>query len=211
MRCPAFGTLCVLLLVGLVPSAAKAFGGDRRVYDSLVALVRGGDTTIDLRQLRLAFSELPEFDPYSINGRVKEMAEAARDGAWELAAQIADSILETCYVSLPAHRTLALACSELGRTECASFHTGILARLVRSIVRIGNGSSPETAWSVISVEEEHALIEAAGLEFQGQSLLQNMGHFYDRVEVNDPFTNTDRLIYFNVDIPTERMQAQLGR
>jgi hypothetical protein len=204
------GALVALAASGLRPVVASAFG-DRRAYDSLVALVRKGDTSVDLRMLRLTYSDLPDFDPSAPKGRAAEIAQALGDRAWDRVVEIADSVLEDEYLSLPAHRALAIAYQELGRTDSAAFHDDLHRRLVRSIVRIGNGSSPETAWSVISPEEERALIDAAGFEFQGQSLVEVYGHQYDRVEVNDPRTDEIRVLYFNVDIPWIRMRSLFSK
>jgi hypothetical protein len=72
--------------------------------------------------------------------------------------------------------------------------------LIDSIRSSGDGKSPATAWVVISVDEEYAVLRALGFKPSGQSLLRQNGHSYDVMKTKSD-DGTEQTFYFNVDIP----------
>jgi hypothetical protein len=74
--------------------------------------------------------------------------------------------------------------------------------LIDSIRSSGDGKSPATAWVVISVDEEYAVLRALEFKPSGQSLLRQNGHSYDVMKAKND-DGTEQTFYFNVDIPFE--------
>lgn len=73
--------------------------------------------------------------------------------------------------------------------------------LLNSIKSSVDGKSPQTAFEVISVNEEYGLIRSLNLRPIGQALAMDNGHFYDAMKVVDPQTNQESTLYFNIDKP----------
>jgi len=59
----------------------------------------------------------------------------------------------------------------------------------------------DTAFVVISTDEEYALFSALGLRVTAQALINEKGHNYDKMTAVDPKTNETLIYYFNIDKP----------
>ena len=70
--------------------------------------------------------------------------------------------------------------------------------LIRTILATGDGKTPETAFAVIAVAEEYAIIGALGLKRGQQALINKDGHSYDLMRVTTKDGAMERL-YFNID------------
>lgn len=75
----------------------------------------------------------------------------------------------------------------------------IAVDLLRAIDLTGDGLAPQSAWRVISTSEEYALLTVKGLHVDNQSLENQDGHYYDRMEVTDAATGTKGSRWFNID------------
>jgi hypothetical protein len=120
-------------------------------------------------------------------------------------------MLDRCPLDLDAHLAAALSSGELGTPGRADFHRRILDGLVRSILASGDGKSLKTAMTVIDVQEEYVAVNALGLQPRGQGLLRKGGRFFDEVQTLDPRTNTEGVLYFNLDRPMRWANQQLGK
>lgn len=188
-----------LLLVSLALAQDKA--KPEATYKALVEKVKAGDATVDFKQLRLAYSDIPhEKDP---EPEKKAMFAALRSGNYEEAAKNAELVLASDYVDMDAHVAAAIANEALKNADKAAFHKNVYQQLMMSILDFGDGKSPKTAWMVIEVHEEYVALKALGINSlpTSQSLMQADGHSYDLLVVEDPDSKEERKLYFNVDIP----------
>lgn len=110
-------------------------------------------------------------------------------------------MLEKNFVEVNAHMVAQLAYQETGNTERAQFHKFMADGLLNSIKSKGDGKRTDTAFEVISINEEYGLLRSMGLRPIKQSLLQDKGHYFDALTVVDPQTNQQRVVYFNIDKP----------
>ena len=94
---------------------------------------------------------------------------------------------------------IAVAYRESGNTEKFDFHKAVYLGLVNSILDSGDGKSAKTAYIVIDVAEEYALLRALGLDRGSQALRTEGGHKYDLLTVTDPKNNDKKEIWFNID------------
>jgi Domain of unknown function (DUF4919) len=91
---------------------------------------------------------------------------------WEELLAASQAWVEACPVDIDAHLFSGMALSKLGRVAESEEHRRWYRGLVESVLASGDGDSPETAYVVISVPEEYAVLRALGLRFQEQSLLE---------------------------------------
>jgi hypothetical protein len=71
---------------------------------------------------------------------------------------------------------------------------------MESVLKSGDGRTPESAYTVISTDEEYAFLGVLGLKMKTQSLIKVKNSSYDLLEVVDKEGNGMK-IYFNIDIP----------
>jgi hypothetical protein len=72
--------------------------------------------------------------------------------------------------------------------------------LINSILAKGDGNSPETAYTVVTVEEEYAVMRALGFTVWAQAFVHQGEHVFDTLSGTDDKTKTTTKLYFNVDI-----------
>lgn len=151
--------LALLMAAGLA-CAAPAPG-----YDELLAQAKSDNAAVNFRALRYAYAESGYYDPYDAN--VAELrasmvkAFAGEDCA--NAIKSAQAIVEKNYVYIDAHMVLDLCYRRFDQPQQAKHH-GLMAHgLINSIVASGDGKSPKTAFVVISIGEEYAVLGRLGL------------------------------------------------
>jgi Domain of unknown function (DUF4919) len=196
----------LMVLIGTITpcgAAAQDKSGAKPTYETLVERVKAGDKTVDYRSLRLAFANSPGYSRGPDTDKEKKAMNAALSAEdFSNAIKNADVVLASNYVDMEAHYVEYVAHRELKDDELAGFHKSILESLLRSIASSGDGKSPETAYQVIDVHEEYVLLRfmGAGLP-KSQSLLHRNDHSYDEIKFDDPQSNQEVTLYFNVDIP----------
>ncbi|MGO8814336.1 MAG: redoxin domain-containing protein [Terriglobia bacterium] len=170
-------------------------------YAALLARVQQGDMTVDFRAFRLAGLRYARAHPSVRNvavGTTFRKLYAAGDfqGAYDLAMQN----LDRNYASIVPQADATLACQALQKTEESALHERLVNALSDSIVRSGDGKSPDTAFFVISGQEEYFVLERVlHLRSQSQSLVGKSGHFYDCLAAFDPATGQKQNVWFNAD------------
>ena len=192
---------CLLALVFAVPSGdQQPKDAIKHKYDVLVAELKAGKTEIDFTELRMAYAESPDYDPYDVEPDAREsMLAALSERKYSEALEDAEEILNKKFVDITAHLVCSIAYRELKNEQRAGYHRQIKEGLVRSILQSGDGKNLETAMIVISTDEEYVILDVLGLRPAGQALLHNKGHNYDRMEGIDLKTKRRTTLYFNID------------
>ena len=197
---------CLLLLVLFCRAAiAQDTPKPQLSYESLVERVKGGDQTVDFRQLRLAYmgSKTYSNGPDTATQK-KAMTAALNSKDFRSAIKNADVVLTSNYVDMDAHFAEYIANRELNATDKAEFHKFILQALLKSITDSGDGKTPDTAFQVIEVHEEYVMLRFMGIGLpESQSLLHKNGHSFDEIKFKDPKSGQSVTLYFNVDIPAQ--------
>lgn len=180
------------------PAAAKYTAKD---YQELLAKLKGGETNIDYRALRLAFAETEE---YSYSGPDKAERESFfkpfNDKKYKDALKQAEKALEKNYVDANAHYVAFNAAKELKDDKKAEFHKAVLLGLLNSIKSGNDGLSEKTPFHVITIDEEYTLLRFLGYQRGGQALRHLDGHSFDVLSVTDPKTNKTLELFFNIDV-----------
>ncbi len=187
--------LCVLAIL------APAYAGDdpETRYQTLLAAAKAGQGPVDWQALRFAYAETGDFDltGQRIEPAHKKMFDAFAAGKFAEAISDANQILDHDYVDIDAHVICDLAYQRLGDSAKSKPHHEIVLGLLNSI-HTGDGQTPETAMTVISVGEEYAVLRVFGLRRSKQSLIQANGHSYDKLDVTGP-DGQQLSVYFLVD------------
>jgi uncharacterized protein DUF4919 len=192
-----FATLVVLMAM-----AVAAFAGQdapkQKEFDELIARIKKSDESVDFAKARMLYAGLSSYSPYG-SSKKKEMFEAFSAGDNKKALQIADRELGQNYLNVDAHMVAMMAADKLGDNTGFAHHKYVAKGILQSIQESGDGKAPETAYKVISVDEEYALLRVLGFKVRQQSLNHIGGHAFDVLVALDPDTSSEQKIFFNID------------
>ncbi|HYB62673.1 MAG TPA: DUF4919 domain-containing protein [Methylomirabilota bacterium] len=205
-RAPAIGVAAAVLILSVSgttqqkqPDAPASPAGP--TYEEMVAKLKQGDLSVDFTDLRMKYAASPQYQPEEGSEEVNTMYQAL---------DIANSVLEKQYVNIDAHMVASVAYAGLNNGAMAKLHHDIAAGLLRSILGSGNGANVETAYKVISVAEEYALMRAMGWRPQKQSYLHQGARSYDEMEMLDTKDNSTLTVYFDTTLSDQLMEKSLG-
>jgi hypothetical protein len=189
----------------VVPSptpAPAAQAPAKPTYEALLARLKKNDQTVDFKELRLAYTETKDYGPYGGDAEArKNMFAALKANEYDKALERATAILGRNYVDIMGHFGSFVAHRELGHADLATYHRFVFEGLLNSIKNSDDGKTMETAFVVISTDEEYALFNYLGLRPTDQALIKEKGHSYDKMTALDPNTNQTVVYYFNIDKP----------
>jgi hypothetical protein len=202
-------TIAAVLLF-LLPSVAAQEPAP--TYAALLEKVKAKDPDVDFAALRMAFTETDAYAPYGGDRDTrKAMFAALNEKNYAKAVECAEKILAQDFLDINAHLGAARAHKELHNDERADFHRDVGMGLITSILRSGDGKSPETAFVVISTDEEYVLMNFLGIRPSGQSLLHKDQHSYDLMKGTEQDSGETVSIYFNIDKPFAHLAAQIDK
>ena len=194
-----FLTLALSLAVFSVIAVAQP-AGQKVDYDSLLAKLKDGDTRIDFKALRFAFAEKTSTLQRSPDSKIRvEMIKLYNEKKYKEALKIADEVLKSAYVDIGTHLIASVSHTNLGDEKKGKFHEQVYVGLINSILGSGDGNSTKTAYHVISVSEEYAVLQALELKRTTQSVLDEGGSKYDVLAVTDKNAVDAGRLYFNID------------
>jgi hypothetical protein len=174
----------ILWLLLLITAVSPASAEDT-LYNALVRAAKESSQPVDWQALRFAYAETSQFDPFGAETQQirKKMFDAltAHDAAAALSE--ADHILEGNYVDIAAHMAADIASHHLGDDGRSDREHDIVVGLLRSFGP-GDGHSPETAFTVISITEEYDFLRILGYKVRQQAVISASGHAYDRFEAD---------------------------
>ena len=170
-------------------------------YAALLKQVMNGDPAVDYRAFRIAGARALGKDASMIEvgerGKFKQLL-ASGDTAGALVS--ANAFLAKDSANTIAQFDAMLAYQASKKPDEAAVHEKILDGLLDSIQRSGDGKSQQTAWFVVTTQEEYVLARRTlRVVPKSQALVQDKGHAYDKLTVLDPKTNQTQDLWFNVD------------
>jgi len=201
--------LFILVLVSVVafssaqdPPKNSSQESPQRSFAVLLERAKKSDPTLDFKELRMAYTKTTDYSPYGGDRDTRQKMFAALNAKeFDRAVESAEKILAKNFVEINAHFVAYLAHRESGRTEKATFHKFMFDGLVKSITGSGDGKMAETAFVVITTDEEYTLFNVLGLRPAGQALITQNGHSFDRMTATNPKTNETAVYFFNIDKP----------
>lgn len=202
---------CFMMLLHLGTGYCAEKAAPTTDYYTLVKQLKGGDTSIDYALLRFSFTKTKNYTPYSPDDADRDaMFEALNGENFAGAVKHAQAVLEKNYVDLDAHFISRIGYRELQDTAKFNFHSAVLKGLMNSIYSSGDGQAPETAFIVISTNEEYFLLRMNGFKALAQKGLERDGSKFDELEVEKAKTGEKKKLYFNIDVPFGWLNKQLG-
>jgi hypothetical protein len=199
-------TCCAVVRASQVGQAPD---DNNREYEALLAQVKASDPSVDFLRLRQVWTHSDSYTAFADNAE-GSMIDAAQAKQYDTALGIAREILTRNYLNLEAHLVAVLSCTELNDAECVAHHRYVARGLVESIYASGDGKTFETAFVVVSVDEEYALLRLSPYDVESQSLVKSGKSSYDVLSVKDRETGEQTKVYFNVDLELEALARVMG-
>ena len=172
---------------------------EKKKYEDLVEQAKKSDPNLDFTALRIGFYESKNYNPNAPMMTYRPLWGALAQQNYPEAIKIAQSVFEKNFVEINAHLVAQAAYRESGDTEHAKFHKYMADGLLASIKGKNDGKTKETAFHVISINEEYGLMRTMSLRPIKQALVEDKGHFFDAITVVDPQTNAESILFFNID------------
>jgi hypothetical protein len=172
-----------------------------QTYEDLLAIAKSNPEAVDFRELRLAYARSPQYHPYSTERWPdRPLRELLDEKDTEMAIKAINRRLATYYLDIHAHLAAAYVYRRVGDEARSAHHRKCAKGLLDSIFESGDGRTYETAFVVIDVSEEYAVLDVLGLQLAVQSLHEHEGHHFDLLECRDPKTDKSAELYFNIDM-----------
>jgi hypothetical protein len=180
-------------------------------YDDYVAQVKAGRIEIDYMAFRLAYAASSKYAPYGVVEILSKLKKAYDAGDCPSAMAHAREVFDVNFVHMEAHKIAAFCLKKAGNEEEARREYAMSLGLFSSVLKSGNGMSPETAFVVIAVDEEYSVLETASLTPVKQALVNHGGSVFDRFEVKLPDSDQTVTLFFNVDRPHAQLAQTLQK
>lgn len=178
-------------------------------FGDLQKRVEASDTTVDFAELRLAYVKTGSYKPYrdDLDKIRKEMLESFVSQNYNGTIELAKKILKKEYINIEAHMYCEMAYDSLGDSANGAFHRWVTDGLIGSVLYYGDGKSEETAYTVVLISEEYALLNTLGYQVTSQALSTGKdGSFFDVFEVIEAKSGSSLTIYFDITMPFSRLK-----
>ena len=172
-------------------------------YPELLRRFQAADTTLSLDQVRHFYygaATKSDYNPYKFS-LLHELNEALGKGDLQEAAGIIDRQLTDDPTNLQFYeQKMMLQIKQYGRDSKEADNAFYQVFMLSSaILSSGDGLSKESAIHVISIDDEYAILNMYGLSPKMQSLIEEEGQKYDKMDL-DPNKYGWESLYFNTSI-----------
>lgn len=173
-------------------------------FETLLTEALSDPERADFKALRSCYAESFLYLPYGrdqgdIEGLHRKMAEED----WDDAIELVEELLGSDPLSISLRFAYAHILEEVGEDIEAGLHRAFGNGMLRSVMKSGDGRSPETALHVLDSREMYLVLEVMGLRPLRSQLWQKGSEWIDAVEVQGTEART---IYFNVSLPQDWLQ-----
>lgn len=199
-----------MVVLGLLAPGAAHPAPAQPSYESLLEKARRGDPGLDFTALRMASADRLAKSSATDPGLRKKMFDALHHDQWAAVIETGNQVLAQNYLDIDAHMFVAHAYEKSHEPEKAAPHRTMGNGLMKSILDSGNGRSFETAFVVISVDEEYSVLRHYRLASGKQDLVTAGGHSYDVLTAQTGDTHEEATVYFNIDKVVAIEGAQLS-
>ncbi len=175
-------------------------------YETLLDEVRAGNSR-DFLRLRLAYTHSEYYQPYdkTLSEKHRDMTRMIESGEFRTALETASDILTIVFTDIRSHLYSGFIYEQLDNQTLKRYHYDIVEGLLSSILTHGNGTTPYSAYVVISTLEEHELLDWQGFEMIHQRLTRQGENHYDVLLVQPRRGGNQQELYFNIDLPFSRI------
>ncbi len=196
-----FAGLATLVFAAIAATAQPAAAPDR--------VARAKQATAD----RLAYAASAGYNPYDSASRdsTKTAGEALEKNDFTGAIAAAGDGLKHSPYDIELLIILASAQRGAGDTAKADATRTQWISLIDSILGSGDGRSYETAFRVIDVREEYAVLRILRLQPGEQFLEEHNGSQFDVLKATAPGSDQPVELYFNIDLPKRWLDRQFAK
>ena len=181
-------------------------------YTKLLGKLKGGDTTIDYKAVRLAFARSGAPGLRGVDSKIRmKLAEAVKARKYDEIANTAQEILKTNFLDLNAHVFAATAYEALKDTKKYDYHQAIYLGLINSIVNGADGESAKTAYVVVSQDEIFAVLRAYELQRTASETITEGASRYHVVTVTDKTNGAISKVYFKLELARRTVEGLVRR
>jgi hypothetical protein len=164
----------------------------------------GGHDVAYYSKLRFDYAARKGYSPdWTVDNQRKAIETAYHDGDVEKTIKLGRTWLENVPVDSEVYLMIAMCMKEKGDLKAYCQYLAPFYGLLQSITATGDGKTPDTAFKVISVAEEYALLREIGAKVKEQSLVGPCDKM--QIERNDK----KYTFYFDVRIPLRATQKAL--
>ncbi|MBA3353206.1 MAG: DUF4919 domain-containing protein [Blastocatellia bacterium] len=166
-----------------------------QLFAAPVDLAAGHDVAF-YSKLRFDYAARKGFSPHWASDEKRKTVDRAyklRDT--ERTITLGRAWLDSVPVDAEVYLMIAMCMKEKGDLKAMCQYLSAFYGLLQSITATGDGKTPETAFKIISVAEEYALLREIGAEVKSQSLVGPC----DKMEVER--NGKEYTFYFDVRIP----------
>lgn len=164
-------------------------------------------------ELRFSYAASKDYDPYNaeVADAKKKCSDLMKQKAFASAIEEADRGLLADKYNIDLLIAKAAAYRALGNLEKAGEVRQQWMSLMDSILSGGDGRDFATAFRVISVDEEYAVLRVMQIERVTQSLVEHDGSQFDILSIKDPDSGKESQLYFNIDLPMKWLHAKFSQ
>jgi Domain of unknown function (DUF4919) len=181
-------------------------------YSNYVKQLESGKTDIDYVDFRNSFLESSQFrrKSTSYDSLNKQVYTEIKNSNYKEVIRLTKAMLSIDYTSLFAHKYLQQTYKIIGDTTNRNKYHNIEFGLLYSITKSGDGSTCETGWHVIQIEEEYFILNMIGADLQKQGISSAGKNTCDKMVVKTEEGET-RTYYFEANKVFEMEQKSLEK
>jgi hypothetical protein len=112
--------------------------------------------------------------------------------------ELVEVVLDYEFVHLGLHRAAEDAYRALGIQSKADFHKNVAEKLLKALMTSGDGLTPESAYRVLTIQEEYFIMDQMNYAVRGQALVSKKDRIYDVLYGEDKKTGKDVSLYFDI-------------
>ncbi len=169
-------------------------------YDDLVSKAKKGDSSVDYKAMRFAFADMTSLEKRTVDPKLHaQMMKLLNEKKFKEVLGITDEIHKTHFVDMNSHIMASLAAQGLKDAKRSKLHESIYVGLVNSILNGGDGNTPKTAYTVITLAEELVVLDAIEMK-RGPQVVENVdGQVFHLITATEKSSGQPVKIYFNIE------------
>lgn len=185
-------------------------------YPKLLKRFLDADTTLtdeELVLLEYGYTLQPSYAPYAQSMVEDSLYDDIKKQEYQKALQRGAGYLRTNPVSLRGNLAMAFLFKQLDNPAKREAYVTHAVQIVRAILSSGSGTSVDSAFIVINVQDEYTVLNILGYSVTMQSLVSDStGRPYDMMKtVADNDTTEKRVFYFDVGSPMNELVRELQK
>ena len=176
-------------------------------YPALFERYSNNDTTLNLDEYRhLYYGHALQQYYNPIISRNDDSARTLRSTLnspnpdFKRVSELALFVLRLDPFSIDALYILGVAYDVLGDEINMNIYIDKFTKIVQTIIGSGDGKTPESSYTVLSISDEYAFLNALGLKYKSQALIQSNGKSYDHITLEKDEELGIESLYFNIEL-----------